>query len=398
MKCRHRIVTSFVITCSLFSMVGCAQESAMYSQNGANGSHAATATVGSASPFRMTPAKRDTVRSIRQRPAALLQRSGVEWSRSGPRSIFIKGPDGSLTAHPPVRLTPGSSVGLVGNDLVAATVLDGTLTIERSNDRGVTWKKNELKIPTGMQHPVISSAWHGGTFVAALDGGSASGARPSSVGYVSSTHSSLRRIRIPGAAQNLAVTSTVMIVPGGPANSHLYSSVDGGNSWTDVSVAVLGVVPPTSDVAPTTPTFQTAIPLHDGTLAVPVVQSNATGSLTITLYTTVDGARFAQLVKRGPFMSSAEPPVSLVLSSPGTGGAVLVIPGSTTFALIDSDGTVIMTQSSRLLGSPDAISFQSPKVGSAQTTVTHCNPDKSGCITDVTQYGTSDGAKTWTAT
>ncbi len=398
MKRCDRVVTSFVITCSLFSVVGCAQESAMYSRNEADGSHAVTATVGSAGHSRTTPAEQGAVTSSRQRPAAFLQRSGVEWSRSGPRSISVKGPDGALTVNPPVKLTSGSSVGWVGKGLVAATVRNGTLTIERSNDNGVTWKKKELKIPTGMQYPVVSSARHGGTFVAALDGGSASGARPSSVGYVFSTHSSLRRIRIPGAAQDLAVTSTVMIVPGGPANSHLYSSVNGGKSWTDVSVAVRGIVPPTSDVAPTTPIFQTVIPLNNGSLAVPIVQSDATGSLTIALYTTLDGARFSQLVKRGPFTSNAEPPVSLVLGSAGTGGVVLVIPGSTTFALIKSDGTVMMIQSSGLPGSPDAISFQSPKVGSAQTTVTHCNPDKSGCVTNVTQYATSDGAKTWTVT
>jgi hypothetical protein len=200
---------------------------------------------------------------------------------------------------------------------------------------------------------------------------------------------------VPGPVANLAWTSSGMVVPGGPADSHLYLSANMGKSWRDVSRAVLGFTPPAANIPPAEPVFGPVLGLAGGTAVVPVEHVGPKG-LSVRLEATTTGDSYKKIGSARAAGNYGAGPISIASSSYGPDKAALVLPGTMSLYVVASQGKPVMIHMTGLPASPGSISFQNAASGIAQTTVRSCAKGKTACTVTTSQYVTSDGGRTWT--
>ncbi len=330
----------------------------------------------------------------------------------GDRSVMTLGSDGqvwTLTAKiisvrgagawqhitPPVKPAAGNSVVVRGKLALVASIAGTTLTLAVSRDGGSTWmtSKARLRAPAAAAYIALApdtKHWAVGPASSA----SAGGASQYSYGFVNTARGMLTEMPVPGSVANLAWTASGMVVPGGPADSHLYLSTDLGQSWRDVSRAALGFTPPAANIPATEPVLGPVLGLSGGTAVVPVEHAGPKG-LSIQLEATATGASYTTAGSAHVGGSYGAGPIAIASSSYGPEKAVLVLPGTMSLYVVASHGRPVMIHMSGLPVSPDSISFQDTANGIAQTTMRSCADGKRNCTVTISQYATSDGGHTW---
>ena len=331
----------------------------------------------------------------------------------GGRSVMTLGSDGqvwTLTAkvisvrgagtwqhiNSPVKPAAGNSVVVRGKLALVASIASTTLELAVSRNGGGTWmtSRARLRMPATSAYIALSpDAKHWA--VGPASSASAGGASQYSYGFVNTAHGMLTEVSVPGSMANLAWSGSGMLVPGGPADSHLYLSTDLGQSWRDVSRAALGFTPPAANIPATEPVLGPVLGLSGATAVVPVERTGPKG-LSIRLEATTTGTSYTAAGSAHAAGSYGAGPIAIASSSYGPDKAVLLLPGTMSLYVVASHGKPVMIRMSGLPVSPDSISFQDTANGVAQTTVRSCANGKGNCTVTISQYVTSDGGHTWT--
>lgn len=350
-------------------------------------------------------AAHDTGRSIHaaangggtaERSVVTLGSNGQAWALTA-KTVSVRSAGTWQRINPPVTPAAGDSVVVRGKLVLVASVAGTTLTLAVSHDGGRTWALNRAHLDTQTTSAYIALSADAKHWVvgpaSSTDAGSAS---QYSNGFVNTTSGTLTKVSLPGSAASLAWSGSVLLVPGGPADSHLYLSTNLGQSWQDVSRALLGFTPPAADIPATEPGVGSVLGLSSGTAIVPVAHVGATG-LNVDLEATTTGTSYTRVGAATAAGDYGGGPITIIASSSyGPDEAALVLPGTTDLYVVASQGKPVMIHMSGLPGSPDSISFQDTANGIAQTTVTSCANGKDDCTVTVSQYITSDGGRTWT--
>jgi len=310
--------------------------------------------------------------------------------------ISVRGAGIWQDINPPVKPAPGNSVVVRGRLALVASIEAATLTLAVSHNGGSTWMTSRTRLRAPATGAYIALSPDGKHWVVGLaSSASAGGASQYSYGFVNTAHGMLTEVSVPGSTANLAWSRSGMVVPGGPADSHLYLSTNLGRSWRDVSRAVLGFTPPDANLPATDPVLGPVLGLSAGTAVVPVERAGPKG-LSIQLKATTTGTSYTTAGSVHAGGSYGAGPIAIAASSYGPNKAALVLPGTMSLYVVASHGKPVMIHMSGLPVSPDSISFQSTANGIAQTTVRSCANGKSKCTVIISHYVTSDGGRTWT--
>lgn len=343
---------------------------------------------GPSTPAAASPGRAD-------RSVMTLGSDGQVWTLTA-KIISVR--DGGSWRHISSAVQPaaGNSVVVRGKLALLASIAGPTLTLAVSRDGGRTWMTSKARLRTPETSADIALAPDGKHWaVGFASTASAGGASQYSYGFVNTAHGTLTAVSIPGSMANLAWSRSGMVVPGGPADSHLYLSTDLGRSWRDVSGAALGFTPPTANIPAAEPVLGPVLGLPGGTAVVPVERAGPKG-LRIQLEATTTGTSYtaAGSVRAGGSYGAG--PILIASSSYGPDKAALVIPGTMNLYVVASNGKPVMIHMSGLPVSPDSISFQDAVNGIAQATVRSCANGKVNCAVTISHYVTSDGGHTWT--
>ncbi len=279
--------------------------------------------------------------------------------------------------------------------IVVAGVQVGNLVVASSADSGKTWGTHQLALgshtPSSLDVALSGDGQH--WLVGPPHEGSLGAASTYTKAYVSTAGGELQSITLPGPAAHAAWAGPVLLVSGGAHGSHLWSSTDNGQSFTDISDKVQGATPPTANSD--APVIGAVLQLN-GAAAPVLLAQNGTAS-TATVYTTRDGNTFTEAVS-----------VSLPGMQPGAldglastyGDNAVIMTARDQLLEITADGqqkTIAMT------GLPAGLNtigthFRDSARGTANATATTCSSGKSNCTTASSTYTTSDGGSTWTQT
>jgi len=325
-----------------------------------------------------------------------LSRDGQAWQLTA-LTVSVRSGGAWQRLNPPAPPAQGNSVVVRGSLALVASVAGTTLTLAVSHDGGGTWATSTAPLGTQTTAAFIAVSpdethW----MVGPASDLSTGGVSQYSTGFVNATSGTLSQVSLPGPAADLAWSGSAMLVPGGPGDSHLYMSTSLGQSWQDVSSAVLGFTPPASDIPATEPVFGPLIGLSGGAAVIPVEHVTATG-LIVDLEATTTGTSYTSIGTTTASGDYGGGPLALASSSYGPDEAAFVPPGTTNLYIVASQGPQTTIHMSGLPVSPDSISFQNAADGIAQTTLSSCANGKSDCTVTVTQYLTTDGGHTWTA-
>lgn len=328
------------------------------------------------------------------RTVMTLGRDGQVWTLTA-KIISVRGAGMWRHLNAPVRPAAGNSVVVRGKLALVASIAGTTLAFAISRDGGSTWttSRTRLRTPANAAYITLSpDARHWAVGLASS--ASAGGASQYSYGFVNTAHGLLTPVTVPGSMANLGWSESGMIVPGGPADSHLYLSTDLGRSWRDVSRAALGFTPPAANIPAAEPVLGPVLGLSGGTAVVPVERAGSKG-LSIQLEATMTGASYTTAGSVHARGSYGAGPIAIASSSYGPDRAALVLPGTMSLYVVAGHGKPVLIHMSGLPVSPDSISFQDTASGIAQTTVRSCANGKRGCTVTVSHYVTSDGGRTW---
>jgi hypothetical protein len=330
------------------------------------------------------------------RSVITLGSDGQVWTLAA-KVISVRGAGTWQHLSSPVKPAAGDSVVVRGKLALVASIAGTTLTLAVSRDGGRTWmtSKARLRMPaTGAYIALAPDTKHWA--VGPASSASAGGVSQYSYGFVNTAHGMLTEVPVPGSMANLAWTGSGMIVPGGPADSHLYLSTNLGQSWRNVSHAALGFTPPAADIPATEPVLGPVLGLSSGAAIVPVERTGHKG-LSIRLEATTTGTSYTTAGAAHVGGSYGAGPIAIASSSYGPDKAVLVLPGTMSLYVVSSHGKPVIIHMSGLPASPDSISFQDTANGIAQATTRSCANGKSNCTVTISQYVTSDGGRTWTS-
>jgi hypothetical protein len=330
-----------------------------------------------------------------ERNVVTLSSNGQAWTLTA-KIVAVRSAGAWQRINSPVVPAAGNSVVVRGKLVLVASVTGMTLTLAISRDGGGRWatSKARLGMPTtGASISLSPDARH--WIVGPAGSASAGSASQYTEGFVNTTAGGLAKVSVPGPVANLAWSGSGLVVPGGPADSHLYLSTDMGTSWQDVSRAVLGFTPPAANIPPAEPVFGPILGLSAGTAVVPVERVGPKG-LSVHLEATTTGASYTRVGSANAAGDYGAGPLAMASSSYGPDKAALVLPGTMVLYVVASQGKPVMIHMSGLPVSPDSISFQSMADGIAQITVRSCASGKNDCTATVSQYVTSDGGRTWT--
>ncbi len=330
-----------------------------------------------------------------ERGGVTLGINGQAWTLTA-KTVSVRSGGTWQRINPPVMPAAGNSVVVRGRLVLVASVADTTLTLAVSRDGGGTWAMNRVHLRTQTTDINIALSPDAKRWVVGPASNTSVGS-PSqySDGFVNTTRGTLTEVSLPGSVANLAWSGSALLVPGGPADSHLYLSTNLAQSWQDVSRTVLGFTPPAMDIPATEPVFGPVLGLSSGTAVVTVEHVGATG-LNVDLEATTTGTSYTSVGSVTATGDYATGPLTIASSSYGPDEVALVLPGSTDLYVVASQGKPITIHMSGLPVSPDSISFQDTVNGMAQTTVSSCASGKSDCTVTVSQSVTSDGGRTWT--
>jgi hypothetical protein len=329
-----------------------------------------------------------------ERSVMTLGSDGQVWTLTA-KVISVRGAGTWQHISSPVKPAAGNSVVVRGKLALVASIAGTTLALAVSRDGGSTWRTSRARLRTPATSAYIAlspDAKHWA--VGPASSASAGGASQYSYGFVNTARGMLTGVPVPGSMANLAWSGSGMVVPGGPADSHLYLSTDLGRSWRDVSRAALGFTPPAANIPATEPVFGPVLGLSGGTAVVPVERAGPKG-LSIQLEATTTGTSYTTAGSAHASGSYGAGPIAIASSSYGPGKAVLVLPGTMSLYVVTSRGKPVTIHMSGLPVSPDSISFQDTANGIAQTTARSCANGKNNCTVTISQYLTSDGGRTW---
>lgn len=298
--------------------------------------------------------------------------------------------------HAPVKPAAGNSVVVRGRLALVASITGPVLALAVSRDGGSTWviTRARLRAPETAAYIVLSpdaAHWAVG-FASTASAGAAS---QYSDGFVSTTRSPLTPVTIPGSMASLAWTQSGLLVPGGPASSHLYLSTSLGRTWHDVSRAALGFTPPAADIPATEPVLGPVLGLPGGTAIVPV-EHPGRRALRLQFEATTTGTSYTTAGSVTLPGSYATGPIAIAASSYGPAQAAFALPGTTSLYIVTSHGRPVLIHMSGLPAAPDTISFQDTAHGTAQTTTRTCAHGKRNCTVTISRYITTDGGRSWT--
>lgn len=330
-----------------------------------------------------------------ERGVVTLSSNGQAWTLTA-NILSVRSAGAWQRINPPVTPAAGNSVVVRGKLVLVASLAGTTLTLAISRNGGATWTTSTARLSTPTTSASIAlspDARH--WIVGPASSASAGGVSQYTEGFVNTSTGALAEVPVPGSVANLAWTSSGMVVPGGPADSHLYLSATMGKSWQDVSSAVLGYTPPAANIPPAEPVFGPVLGLSGGTAVVPVERTGPHG-LSIRLEATTTGASYKKIGSARAAGNYGVGPITIASSSYGPDKAALVLPGTTTLYVVTSHAKPVMIHMTGLPASPGAISFQNTANGIAQVTVRSCANGKNNCTVTVSQYVTSDGGRTWT--
>jgi hypothetical protein len=329
------------------------------------------------------------------RETVTLSRDGQAWALAS-HAVLVRAANSWAQVNPPVTPAGGNSVVVRGQLELVASVTGPQLTLAISHNGGATWTEAtaSLSTPTSDVYVAVSpDATH--WIVGPAGSASMGSASQYSYAFVNTSSGGLAQVSLPGAAENMSWSGSDLVVPGGPADSHLYLSADLGQTWQDVSAAVLGFAPPTANIGPTEPLFGPVLGLPDGTAIVPVEHVNAQG-LTVDLEAITSASTYRMIGSVAAQGDYGVGPYDLPSSTYGSQQVAVVLPGSSNLYVVGSEGAPAVISMSGLPVAPDSVSFQDSVHGVAQTTVRACASGKTDCSVTVSEYATSDGGSTWT--
>ncbi|WAH97112.1 hypothetical protein [Arthrobacter sp. MMS18-M83] len=290
----------------------------------------------------------------------------------------------------PVVPGAGRSIAQAGSVIVEAGVQGSTLVVANSSDSGATWTTNRAALPSPVPYVDVSLSGDGTHWIVGPphEGGSTVS---SYVGaYVSTSGGALQRVSLPGPASHAAWAGSTLLVSGGAIDTHLWSSTDNGQSFTDISPRVQGSMPPPGyQGAPSISLLQ----LRGGVAAVALAQNGA--SSTATVYVTRDGATFGKGAS-ADLPNIAPGPLGGLASTYGSDAAIVT--SAVHLLKVTADAQF---QPLAMAGIPPGVNslgiqFRDAARGIANATKTTCGAGKTDCATLTTRYTTADGGATWT--
>lgn len=324
-----------------------------------------------------------------------LGKQGQVWRLTG-TTVYVRSGRNWTSIRPPLAPAVGGSVVTRGRLILVASIRGMTLTVSSSRDGGRIWAEHTAQLRSPAAGATILLSPDGRRYIVGPDEQTNTGSVSHySEGFVNETDGSLTELSMPGPASSLAWVGSALLLPGGPANTHLYLSTDLGSSWVDVSARLLGFTPPSSNVPVTGPFFGPIVGLSDGAAIIPAEHMTTGGQLSINLHTTTTGLSYSTIDRLSVPGHYSGGPISLAISSYGPDQAVLAEPGTTDLIVINDQRITATIHASGLRVTPDAISFQDASNGVAQSTVRSCANGKADCTETVTSYATADGGRTW---
>lgn len=325
-----------------------------------------------------------------------LSSNGQAWAELTSKVITVRSGSAWRQINSPAAPAAGGSVVVRGKLALVASLAGITLTLAVSRDGGGRWATSSVRLATPAAGAIIAlspDAKH--WVVGPASSPSVGAASQYTYGYINTSKGTLSKVPVPGSMANLAWSGSSLVVPGGPAGSHLFVSANLGRSWRDVSRAVLGFTPPAANIPATEPVFGPVLGLSGGTAVVPVERTGPKG-LTIQLEATTTGTSYKMIGSVHASGNYGAGPLAVASSSYGPDQAALVLPATMSLYVVASNARPALIHMSGLPVSPDSISFQDAAHGLAQTTVRSCANVKGHCTVSVSQYVTSDGGHTWT--
>ena len=189
----------------------------------------------------------------------------------------------------PVVPGTGRSIAQAGSVIVEAGLQGSTLVVANSSDSGATWTTNQVALPTPVPYVDVSLSGDGKHWIVGPPREGGSTVSTYTGAYVSTSGGALQRVSLPGLASHAAWAGSTLLVSGGAMDTHLWSSTDNGQSFTDISPSVQGSMPPPGyQGAPSISLLQ----LGSGVAAVALAPNGAAS--TATVYVTEDGATFGK--------------------------------------------------------------------------------------------------------
>ena len=257
-----------------------------------------------------------------------LSSNGQAWATLTSKVITVR--SGSVWRHinSPAAPAAGSSVVVRGKLALVASLADLTLTLAVSHNDGGTWATSRVRLATPAAGAVIAlspDAKH--WVVGPASSPSVGAASQYSYGYIDTSKRALSKVLVPGSMANLGWSGSSLVIPGGPAGSHLYLSANLGKSWRDVSRAVLGFTPPAANIPATEPVFGPVLGLSGGTAIVPVERTGPKG-LTIQLDAITTGTSYKIVGSVHASGNYGAGPLAVASSSYGPDKAALVLPAT----------------------------------------------------------------------
>jgi hypothetical protein len=290
----------------------------------------------------------------------------------------------------PVVPSTGRSIAQAGSVIVEAGVRGSTLVVADSSDSGATWTTNQVALPTPVPYVDVSLSGDGKHWIVGPPNEGGSTVSTYTGAYVSTSGGALQPVSLPGPASHAAWAGSTLLVSGGAMDTHLWSSTDNGQSFTDISPSVQGSMPPPGyHGAPSVSLLQ----LGSGVATVALAPNGAAS--TATLYVTRDGATFGKGAS-ADLPTIAPGPLNGLASTYGSDAAILASAGQLLKVTADAQ-----FQPLAMAGIPSGanslgIQFRDAARGIANATKTTCADGKADCTTLTTGYTTTDGGAHWT--
>ncbi len=290
----------------------------------------------------------------------------------------------------PVVPSTGRSIAQAGSVIVEAGLQGNTLVVANSSDSGATWTTNQVVLPTPVPYVDVSLSGDGKHWIVGPPHEGGSTVSTYTAAYVSASGGALRRVSLPGPASHAAWAGSILLVSGGAMDTHLWSSTDNGQSFTDISPSVQGSMPPPGyQGAPSISLLQ----LGSGVAAV-ALAPNGTAS-TATVYVTRDGVTFGKGAS-ADLPNIAPGPLNGLASTYGSDA--VIVTSAVQLLKVTADAQL---QPLAMAGIPSGVNslgiqFRDATRGLANATKTTCAAGKTGCTTLTTRYTTADGGAHWT--
>ena len=320
---------------------------------------------------------------------ARLVAGGLGWAR-GPDGLFVTTDAGAAWGRWALPVPPQSLLGvaLLGPDRALVAANDGTaVRVLSTGDAGRTWDSVELgRVAAG---PAAGRFAQDGERVAGLLVERVSSSNFSLADWYATDDGGVTwaRHEAPAAGAVSTTGDGALWLAGGPARNMLFTSADGGASWTEVGL------PPS---IPAERALEPPAPRPDGRTILPVTVPGE-GKASVLFLSTADRGRTWTEVGRAEVPATVGRGVALPTSPGGSAGTLLVAaPDGSRVLRVPLGGGVARQVTPRGLarGVVD-VGLTSEEVGWATVTTSSCAADKTACSSTTGLLVTRDGGLTW---